>query len=91
LGLKQKDFAALVGAAPVQQSLYESNRRQLGADYLVRLDHAGVDVMYVLTGRRSEDFALSEQAARLITAYMRLPEPAQRALTDVVEALYQGR
>ena len=40
LGLKQAEFAALVGTDVPKQSLYENDRRELRADYLARLADA---------------------------------------------------
>ena len=54
LGLKQAEFADLVGTDVPKQSLYENDRRELRADYLARLADAAVDIVYVLTGKRSE-------------------------------------
>ena len=51
LGLRQAEFAALVGTDVPKQSLYETGRRELRADYLSRLADAKVDVGYVLTGQ----------------------------------------
>ena len=63
LGLKQAEFAALVGTDVPKQSLYENDRRELRADYLARLADAQVDVVYILTGRRSEGEWLEEDRA----------------------------
>ena len=89
LGLKQAEFAALVGTDVPKQSLYENDRRELRADFLARLTVAGVDVIYVLTGSRMEGTRLSEQATRLLSAYVRLPEPTQRTLAAFTETLRQ--
>lgn len=52
LGFKQAEFAALVGTDVPKQSLYENDRRQFRARYLKRIAAAGVDVLWVITGRR---------------------------------------
>ena len=64
LGLKQAEFADLVGTDVPKQSLYENDRRELRADYLARLAEADVDIVYVLTGRRSEGEWLEAGAER---------------------------
>lgn len=87
LGLKQAEFAALVGTDVPKQSLYENDRRELRADYLARLADAQVDVIYVLTGHRMEGGRLSEQATRLLSAYLCLPESTQRSLADLIETM----
>src|SRR4051812_7650954 len=87
LGLKQADFAALVGTDVPKQSLYENDRRELRADYLARLADARVDVIYVLTGTRMEGGRLSAQASDLLSCYLRLPEDLQDALLGFAERL----
>jgi transcriptional regulator with XRE-family HTH domain len=86
LGLKQAEFASLAGTDVPKQSLYENDRRELRAPYLSRLPAAGVDVLYVLTGRRSEGW-LDEGAADLVSDYLGLPaelrEPLARLLADL--------
>ena len=86
LGLKQAEFAALVGTDVPKQSLYENDRRELRADYLARLAAAGVDVVYILTGRRSEGW-LSQGASDLLTAYLTLPGEMQQALEGLARSL----
>lgn len=80
LGLKQAEFASLVGTDVPKQSLYENDRRELRADYLARLADAKVDVVYVLTGQRSEGNWLGDGASGLISAYLCLPADLQEAL-----------
>jgi transcriptional regulator with XRE-family HTH domain len=82
LGLKQAEFAALVGTDVPKQSLYENDRRELRADYLARLADADVDVIYVLTAQRTEGSWLSAEATELLSSYLALPQPMQRALVD---------
>src|SRR5919202_12056 len=77
LGLKQAEFAAMVGTDVPKQSLYENDRRELRADYLARLAAARVDVVYVLTGQRTEGAWLTEGASDLLNAYLCLPENLQ--------------
>lgn len=87
LGLRQADFAALVGTDVPKQSLYETGRRELRADYLARLADAKVDVVYVLTGLRSEGEWLDGGASALLDAYFALPAEMQRALVDFAASL----
>jgi transcriptional regulator with XRE-family HTH domain len=87
LGLKQAEFAALVGTDVPKQSLYENDRRELRADYLSRLAAAKVDVVYVLTAKRSEGAWLGEEASQLLSAYLALPEDMQEALLRLVADL----
>ncbi len=87
LGLRQAEFAALVGTDVPKQSLYETGRRELRADYLARLADAKVDVIYVLTGQRSEGEWLDEEASALLDAYFALPQELQRALVEFAASL----
>ena len=80
LGLKQAEFASLVGTDVPKQSLYENDRRELRADYLARLADAKVDVVYVLTGQRSQGDWLGDGPSGLISAYLALPPELQDAL-----------
>jgi len=88
LGQKQAEFAALVGTNVPKQSLYENDKRELRAAYLARLPEAGVDVLYVLTGRRGEQGQLPQDASDLLTAYLALPPEIRRALEDLARALH---
>lgn len=87
LGLKQAEFASLVGTDVPKQSLYENDRRELRADYLARLSAARVDVAYVLTGRRSNGAWLSEEASDLLSAFAALPPPLQRPVLTFIADL----
>jgi transcriptional regulator with XRE-family HTH domain len=80
LGLKQAEFASLVGTDVPKQSLYENDRRELRADYLARLADAKVDLVYVLTGHRSEGPWMGEDASELLSAFLSLPADLQAAL-----------
>jgi transcriptional regulator with XRE-family HTH domain len=87
LGLKQAEFAALVGTDVPKQSLYENDRRELRADYLARLADAKIDVVYVLTGRRTEGGWLSEGASDLLSSYLCLTPDMQEALVTFANTL----
>ena len=80
LGLKQAEFATLVGTDVPRQSLYENDRRELRADYLARLAEADIDVIYVLTGRRSGGEWLKEGPSGLLSVYLSLPADLQVAI-----------
>jgi transcriptional regulator with XRE-family HTH domain len=93
LGLKQAEFAERVGTDMPKQSLYERNQRELRASYLARLEPVGVDVRYVVTGRRSEGGLLDEEETALLTTYLGLPEELRQSVERLVEDLaeYAGR
>lgn len=52
LGLNQAQLAELASTTNVSQSRYENGERSPDCDYLSRVAEAGVDVMYILSGRR---------------------------------------
>lgn len=86
LGYKQAEFAARVGTDVPKQSLYENNRRGLRAPYLSRIAEVGVDVLYVLTGRRSEA-CLDEAATAFLAGYLNLPPEFQQVLERLMADL----
>ncbi|MFN3945552.1 MAG: helix-turn-helix domain-containing protein [Allosphingosinicella sp.] len=83
LGLKQAEFAQLVGTDVPKQSLYENDKRELRADYLARVAEAEVDVVYVLTGRRGEGLRLGDRASELLSAYLTLPGEMQQIVEEL--------
>ena len=87
LGLKQAEFAGLVGTDVPKQSLYENDRRELRADYLARLADAHCDVIYILTGRRSEGEWLEQDSSELLSDYLSLPAEMRHALEHLAHSL----
>lgn len=87
LGLKQAEFAGLAGTDVPKQSLYENERRELRAEYLARLPEMGVDVVYVLTGRRREGEWLSGSASELLSSFLSLPPEMQEAVSSLARAM----
>ena len=87
LGLKQAEFADLVGTGVPKQSLYENDRRELRGAYLSRLAAAGVDVAYILTGRRTEGPWLDEEASDFLNAWLALPPGLRDAIARLVDEL----
>jgi transcriptional regulator with XRE-family HTH domain len=87
LGLKQAEFAGLVGTDVPKQSLYENDRRELRAEYLARLVEAEIDVVYVLSGRRSGSESLGEGASDLLSSYLALPPDLRGALEEFVRTI----
>ncbi|PSJ22149.1 hypothetical protein CVH10_08750 [Halomonas sp. ND22Bw] len=54
LGMSQTQLAALGGVGKMSQINYEKDARSPNAAYLTALDEFGVDIQYVLTGRRTD-------------------------------------
>ena len=57
LKLGQQAFADLGGVSKASQVGYEAGARAPDLKYLQRLAEGGVDIMYVITGRRNKDAA----------------------------------
>lgn len=91
LGMSQPAFGEIGGVTKKTQLLYESGERQPDALYLAAIEKVGVDLLYVLTGRRGGAVAapvLSLEQQALLAKYEAADEigrkMAQRALTPEV-------
>ncbi|YCH19854.1 helix-turn-helix domain-containing protein [Pseudomonas sp. D1-3] len=89
LGLNQSDFAALAGVAKNSQLNYEKGERSPDAEYLAAIAEKGVDVLYVIAGRRTPAAAdaISEAEADLLEHFRLLPEGEQGYTRTMIAAL----
>lgn len=89
LGLNQSDFAALAGVAKNSQLNYEKGERSPDAEYLAAIAEKGVDVLYVVAGRRTPAAAdaISEAEADLLEHFRLLPEGEQGYTRTMIAAL----
>ena len=85
--LNQEGFAALAGVSKTTQNNYETGKRKPTFDYLESLAAAGLDVAYLLTGRRDPKL-LTEDQRRLVDMFSGLNEERQRALMATATDLY---
>jgi transcriptional regulator with XRE-family HTH domain len=88
--LNQTKFGALGGVSKGAQINYESGERSPDVDYLAGLAAAGVDVAYLLTGKRSlhvaEDAAaydLRPDQVALLDNYENCPDESKRFIARV--------
>lgn len=65
LSLSQREMGQLGGVAANAQGKYESGERIPRADYLAALASAGVDVLYVLTGRHAAVLKADDNSLRV--------------------------
>ena len=65
-GKNQTDFGREFGVSRNSQVDYEAGKSPFNVDYLGRLSSAGVDVAYLLTGRRAAD-SLTESETAVVT------------------------
>lgn len=66
LGLTQQQFADLVGVSRMTQGNYESGKRHPDARYLSEVSQAGVDLLYIATGKRQGDELYQVAAAECL-------------------------
>ncbi|CAD6876114.1 Phage repressor [Methylomonas fluvii] len=69
LRLNQPAFGELGGVRKQAQLHYEGNKRSPDADYLAAIAAAGVDVAYVLTGKRASNVANTPTEVALLDNY----------------------
>lgn len=79
LGLSQAAFAEVGGVQKRAQINYEKDERHPDAGYLAAIAAAGVDVLYVLTGQRSQSVTGQSNPA---TSQHLLADPVAPPLTD---------
>jgi transcriptional regulator with XRE-family HTH domain len=77
LGLNQSAIGMVGKVTKKTQMLYESGERSPDAQYLSAIAQAGVDVLYVLTGRVG---ALSAEEETLVSYFRAATKDVQRAV-----------
>ncbi|WP_199796463.1 helix-turn-helix domain-containing protein [Ectopseudomonas mendocina] len=89
IGLNQTEFAAKAGASKNSQYNYEKGERSPDAAYLAAADEMGVDVLYVVTGRRTPEASSSFNGDEvdLVEHYRQLPEGDRHHTHKMVTAL----
>lgn len=89
LGLNQGDFAAVANVSKTTQFNYEKGERSPDAAYLEAVAAAGVDVLYVLTGRRAglSETGLAEDESTLLNQYRAMPDSDRATVRRMASAL----
>lgn len=89
LGLSQQEFGAIGGVEANAQGKYESGERIPRSDYLAALEKKGVDVLYVLSGKRTPMTAdsLNDAERAIITHYRALSEDDKDAISQLANSL----
>jgi len=83
----QGRFATRIGVSQNAQSFLENGTRPISAEYLAAAVGEGVDVVFVLTGQRSDSMPLGAGASELLTDFMMMPADMQAALLQVAKAM----
>ncbi|WP_459909259.1 helix-turn-helix domain-containing protein [Caballeronia sp. HLA56] len=86
LGDSQRSLANKAGVTEKTQAMYENGHRFPDSRYLQLVAQSGVDVLYVLTGMRSEQTLTSEELI-LVHSYRRLAPHIRRAVVLFVRSL----
>ncbi|MCC8379539.1 helix-turn-helix domain-containing protein [Xenorhabdus sp. PB30.3] len=87
--LNQTEFAALIGCSRGTQAYYERDERVPDANYLAALVNLGIDVMYVLTGIKSDLPKITVEEQKLIEHYRTMNEKYRENLQVVSSAFAQ--
>ena len=92
LGLTQQKFAMLGGEEANAQAMYESGVRVPRSAYLVALSQHGIDVLYLISGRRTplELDVLSGAEREVITRFRTLPPAQKHAISVLAITLSEG-
>ncbi|RQQ73117.1 XRE family transcriptional regulator [Burkholderia stagnalis] len=88
LGLKQAELADRAGTTNVAQSRYESGDRSPDWEYLSAVARAGVDVLYVLTGKRNTS-ELSGDEEVLVAGYRSLDPKGRAGVLGMIGGMTQ--
>nr|WP_284146363.1 helix-turn-helix domain-containing protein [Pseudomonas mosselii] len=89
LNLSQEDLAQAGGVNRNTQGSYERGARNPDAAYLVAVAGLGVEVGFVLFGKRSLDTGLSAEETKIIEQYRAIPDQDQRALRRFLKAMFE--
>lgn len=86
IGITQGDFAGKLGITVQSQGNYERDVRSPSAEYLQLADGLGVDILYVLTGRRASTVvsSLNSSEQALLSMYRNAAQPIQAAVMGVL-------
>jgi transcriptional regulator with XRE-family HTH domain len=89
LGLKQEEMAQIGGVTRNTQGSYERNERRPDTGYLRALHAVGLDILYVVTGVRTEVQVgeLSEDEQVLVSRYRTLPSDDKKSVRRFVQAI----
>lgn len=92
LGLDQMALATHAGIGRKSQYNYEMDERAPDATYLAAIAELGIDVRYVVTGKRDYPLAmaLSPEEKQLVTLYRHAPEPVRVAVIGALTAGASG-
>ncbi len=84
-GLNQDQLAGVVGKSRRSVAAWEAGAAMPDADALAMADRIGIDVLYVLTGRRGGKLSIKE--SQLVRVTHGMPEQAMDAVIHAAEVM----
>lgn len=84
LGINQNDFADIGGVKRNSQGNYENDRQRPDTAYLLAISKMGVDVMYVLFGRRDTTAETQNTVENEVLSCFRSLSPADQVVVHRV-------
>lgn len=87
LGLKQEDLATPGGVNRNTQGSYERGVRNPDTAYLAGVATLGIDLVYVISGRRVVPEGLTPDEAQIIEQYRSIPSEDQRSIRRFLKAM----
>lgn len=99
IGLNQTEFAEKCGVKKLAQSNYEKGVRNPDSLYLAAASVIGVDVLYLITGKRSVlaatsevvDREISKEKQALLNAFDEMSPEQRRAILEVGRVISQPK
>jgi transcriptional regulator with XRE-family HTH domain len=83
-GKNQTQFGIDFGVSKNSQVDYEAGKSPFNVDYLGRLDAAGIDITYILTGRRAADSLVAAHSS-IISKLQQLPQGWDRVILAILD------
>ena len=90
MALSQEAFGAIPGVTKQAQIKYEKDERHPDTLYLAAIAAAGADVLYILTGQRTEGTASDPAEQVLLDSYRRCKPDAKANLIQMAALLSAG-
>lgn len=89
LGFVQAEFAEKVGLAKRTLAGYEGGQGDIGATALAAASDIGVDILYVVTGRRTpaDAAAVTGDRLKMLETYDKISPPDKASVLRLAEAL----
>ena len=88
LQFKQVEICIRTGVSKTTQIKYESSERTPDLAYLADLERLGFDLMFIVTGERSDAAPMNPEYQNLLEAYKAAPEVLRRSAFAVLLSPY---